>query len=77
MMKRRDILKDNLPIFHQAAMGTIGLDIFEIDYLKFRRFGVKIPFQIVWHLDKALDFCRFAKSAKIYLQLMYCSLRSG
>ena len=44
-MKRRDILKDNLPIFHQAAMGTIGLDIFEIDYLKFWRFGVKMWIQ--------------------------------
>ena len=105
---RRNILKDNLTIFHKSSSEHIWFrrcwnQLVEVT-TKFRWYVIKMWIQndvfynkctdhkkvhprLPGTWDKALDFYRFAKSAKIRLRLIYlishssigtyCGLRSG
>ena len=89
---RRNILKDNLTIFHKSSSGHIWFrrcwnQLVEVT-TKFRWYVIKMWIQndvfynkctdhkkvhprLPGTWDKALDFYRFAKSAKICLRLIY------
>ena len=90
---RRNILKDNLTIFHKSSSGHIWFRwcwnrLVEVEVTtKLRRYVIKMWIQndgynkctghkkvhprLPGTWDKALDFYRFAKSAKIRLRVIY------